>query len=311
MSFSSDVKEELVRRTSEGRHCRLAELAALTSYAAAVGTDDNTTYITYSSDNIYVIKKAVILIKALFHYDIRLDTANIGKRGTKHRYRAQLRGGEEVDSLLMAIKSDKTFEKGAAINGLLLQKSCCKRAFLRGTFLAAGSVNNPEKSYHFEILCTDQKAANQLVKIAADFDIDMRIARRKDKPLCYIKEADKISQILGVMEAHSALMKIENVQILKDVKNNVNRQVNCETANINKTVNAAIKQLKDIEYIKDNLGMDILSPSLREIAQLRLENPQSSLVELGNMLDPPVGKSGVNHRFRKIAQIAENGLKNS
>ena len=138
------------------------------------------------------------------------------------------------------------------------------------------------------------------------FEMDAKIVARKKYQVVYLKEGAQIVEMLGIMEAHVALMNLENVRILKEMRNSVNRQVNCETANISKTVNAAVKQLEDIEYIKQTAGIDSLPENLKEIALLRLEHPDATLGELGTYLDPPVGKSGVNHRLRKISAVADS-----
>ena len=192
------------------------------------------------------------------------------------------------------------------IHNVVVQNVCCKRAFIRGAFLSAGSISDPEKFYHFEIVCSSEEKAEQLREIIGTFSIEAKIVVRKKYYVVYIKEGSQIVEILNVMEAPLALMELENIRILKEMRNSVNRQVNCETANINKTVSAAVKQLQDIAYIRDTVGLDYLPESLAEIAQARLERPDATLKELGEILSPPVGKSGVNHRLRKISSIAES-----
>ena len=172
-------------------------------------------------------------------------------------------------------------------------------------FLASGSVSDPNKSYHFEIVCKTQEQAEQIKEILLGFNTDAKIVERKGHYVVYLKEGENIVDALNVMEAYVSLMKFENIRILKDMRNAVNRKVNCETANISKTVNAAVKQIEDIELIRDKIGLDNLPDNLREIAMLRFVYPDVALKELGKYLQPPVGKSGVNHRFRKIAAIAE------
>lgn len=191
------------------------------------------------------------------------------------------------------------------VQNVVIQQSCCRRAFIRGAFLASGSLSDPEKFYHFEIVCATEEKAKQLQGIIATFDLEAKIVKRKRYYIVYIKEGSQIVDILNVMEAPVALMELENIRILKDMRNSVNRQVNCETANINKTVSAAVKQIEDIEYIRDTIGLENLPENLEEIARERVERPEATLKELGEALDPPVGKSGVNHRLRKLCDIAE------
>ena len=171
--------------------------------------------------------------------------------------------------------------------------------------MAAGSISDPNKSYHFEIVCREIAQAKQLQDVINSFEMEAKIVERKKHQVVYLKEGAQIVDMLNIMEAHVALMNLENVRILKEMRNSVNRKVNCETANISKTVAAAVKQLGDIEYIKQNAGLDSLPENLKEMALLRLEYPDTPLKELGTYLDPPVGKSGVNHRLRRISEIAD------
>lgn len=189
---------------------------------------------------------------------------------------------------------------------MVVQNTCCRRAFIRGAFLASGSISDPEKFYHFEIVCATNAKAEQLKELIATFDIEAKIVVRKKYYVVYIKEGSQIVDILNVMEAPVALMELENIRILKEMRNSVNRQVNCETANINKTVSAAVKQMDDIRYIQTTIGLDGLPDNLREMALVRLELPDATLKELGEALNPPVGKSGVNHRLRKLGILADD-----
>ena len=192
-----------------------------------------------------------------------------------------------------------------AIRNASLQSSCCKRSFLRGAFLTSGSMSDPNKSYHFEIVCDEAPLAEQLRELMLSFGLDGKVVERKQHYVVYLKEGSQIVDVLNVMEAHVALMEFENVRIMKDMRNSVNRKVNCETANINKTVSAAVKQTEDIKYIQDANGLDKLPEGLKDVALTRLAYPDATLKELGELLEHPVGKSGVNHRLRKLSEIAE------
>jgi len=186
-----------------------------------------------------------------------------------------------------------------------LKYQCCRKAFLRGAFLAGGSISDPEKTYHLELTSRTRLQAQQLSRILGTFKLKARIIMRKGSFVTYLKEGENIVDFLNIIGAHSALMELENVRILKGMRNTVNRIVNCETANLEKTVNASIRQVENIKYIAENIGFDTLPESLRDIAELRLEYNDANLVELGQLLTPPIGKSGVNHRLRKLDQIAE------
>lgn len=166
-------------------------------------------------------------------------------------------------------------------------------------------MSNPEKAYHLEYVCVDTQQAAQLIDILLVYGIHAKTVVRKKYQVVYIKESEEIVELLNVIGAHISLMKLENLRIFKDMRNSINRRVNCETANITKTVNAATKQIADIQYIKEHYGFDNLKDNLRQVAELRLEYPDAALKELGEYLSPPVGKSGVNHRLRKLSELAE------
>lgn len=284
MSFSSEVKEELVKKIAKSRHCQLAELAALMQFTAKVSQDGQT--IEFASENPLVQEKCALLLKLAFHIDVAKPLSK-----------------EEVRQVLEALKWNQ-MEAHWSTNGMLLMKSCCKRAFLRGAFLAVGSVSNPNNSYHFELVCQTMEQALQLQELMIEFECDAKTVERKGHYVVYIKEGAQIVDILNVMEAFVSLMNLENVRILKEMRNSLNRKVNCETANLNKTVVAAVSQKNDILLIKDHIGFEQLPDNLREMALVRLEYPEASLKELGALMDPPVGKSGVNHRLRKLSEIA-------
>jgi hypothetical protein len=292
MSFAGTVKDELFKHVGASRHCRLAELSALVSFGGIDICGEGEDKVTFSSDNRYVTEKCFTLLTKTFN--IGWNEEEKERAGTGGSFRIDDR--DEIRKLRQVLNGD-----------LLLQKSCCMRAYLRGAFLAAGSVSDPKKSYHFEIVCRDRRQAVILLDIMKHFDISAREVERKNRPVVYLKEGSSIVDILNVMEAHVALMEFENSRILKEVRNSLNRRVNCETANIDKTVTAAVKQAEDIRVVMGLPEYRKLPKGLRELAQLRLDNPDASLKELGEMCDPPLGKSGVNHRLRKISALAEKG----
>ncbi|MCR4787538.1 MAG: DNA-binding protein WhiA [Lachnospiraceae bacterium] len=185
------------------------------------------------------------------------------------------------------------------------KRSCCIRAYLRGAFLCTGSVNDPGKSYNLEFVLSDSKEAERISELLKTFDIDSRINKRKNTFVVYIREAEGIVDMLNIMGAHRSLMYVESLRVVKDVRNNLNRKVNCEAANIVKSVNASARQIEDIKKIDRVLGLKKLEEPLREMAYVRLEHESATLAELGGYLNPPVGKSGVNHRLRKLSEIAD------
>ena len=296
MSFSSEVKQELLKQYSKARHCQLAELAAIVAMEGHI--DENGSLYIYT-DNSAVVEKYTMLIKKLFQLDV---TRALTKEVTEKILTAlKLTENLAIASLLEGEYS----LQGVAVNGLLLQNTCCKRAFLRGVFLASGSISDPRKSYHFEIVCHTKAQAEQIKEILEFFEGEPKIVRRNQRYVLYLKEGSQIVDSLNVMEAYVSLMNLENIRIEKEMRNSINRQVNCETANINKTVTAAVRQIQDIELIRDTGGLERLPENLYEMAVCRLENPDTPLKDLGQLLDPPVGKSGVNHRLRKLSQLAD------
>lgn len=298
MSFSSEVKEELVQQVSNARHCQIAELTAL----LLTGGTRFSPNIHLKTENFRVAKKFSVLVHRIFGIScqVRIRTYMGHKMATL--YEVVVTDMKQSGQILQACKLMDSNE----LNHLVVQKDCCKRAFLRGAFLTSGSVNNPEKSYHFEIACENLKLAEDIQELMNFFELDGKIVIRKKYHVVYIKEGAMIVDALNVMEAHRALMNMENVRILKDVRNQTNRKVNCDLANINKTLTAAQRQLEDIRLIEQKKGFGSLNDGLRQVAELRLQEPDISLKELGELLQPPVSKSGVNHRLRKLSEIAES-----
>ena len=309
MSFSGNVKEELSHHLGSARHCRIAETAAIISICGGGMIDRRGRYsLKIHTENLSVARKCFTLLTKTFN--IRTDIAIRTNRmkGSVSYYIVV----KEHDAALRILQATKLIdqygeveEELSVVRNIVIQETCCKRAFIRGAFLASGSMSDPEKSYHFEIVCATREKAEQIQKIMKCFELDGKIVLRKKSFVVYLKEGSQIADVLNVMEAHVALMEFENVRILKDMRNTVNRKVNCETANINKTVSAAVKQIDDIRYIQETKGLDKLPEGLKDMALTRLTYPEASLKELGSLLTPPVGKSGVNHRLRKLSEMAE------
>lgn len=279
MSFSTEVKEELERTMPTSRHCQLAELAAIVCFGCRISEDaEGKKDINLHSENQLVVRKYFTLLKKTFII------------------------GTGTEKILQAVK---IYSGENQVNPVLLKNSCCRRAYLRGAFLCVGSMSDPQKSYHLEFVCEWETQALQIQEMLKSFELDVKIVRRKKYFVVYLKEGSAIVDLLNVMGAHVSLMNMENFRIEKEMRNSINRQVNCEAANITKTVNAANKQIEDILYLQKHYGLSNLPENLQEMAQVRLAHPESSLQELGNCLNPPVGKSGVNHRLRRLSEIAE------
>ena len=309
MSFSGKVREELAGNISTARHCRIAELAAFIGMCGTIAVNSFDQYsIKIHSENFLVARKVFTLIEKTFNIKVDVSIRRNIKRQNA-TYSVVVRRHEDAVRILQAVKmaggNADYISDLRPFSPLVIQQTCCRRAFLRGAFQASGSMSDPSKSYHFEIVCNSQAAAGQIQEIMDGFGLDAKIVQRKKAYVVYLKEGSRIVDVLNVMEAHVALMELENVRILKEMRNSVNRKVNCETANINKTVSAAVKQVEDITYLRDTVGFDHLPDNLAEAALARLEHPDATLKELGETLDPPVGKSGINHRLRRLSEIAE------
>lgn len=305
MSFSGTVKEELSRQISTARHCRIAETAALLSLCGRFTADGA---LRMQTENSAVIRKYFTLVQKTFNIETEIAVRENCQMKKGHIYYVEIKDDALIRTVLLGTKLSRERNSGGTLvlnNSLLTQQTCCKRAFIRGAFLASGSISDPEKGYHFEIVCPDERKAGQLQELIRSFGIDAKVVVRKKSHVVYVKEGAQIVDILAVMEANVALMNLENIRILKEMRNTVNRKVNCEMANINKTVSAAVKQIEDIKLIEEKKGFQSLNDGLAEIAELRLQYPEATLKELGMMLNPQVGKSGVNHRLRKLSAIAD------
>lgn len=310
MSFSSKVKEELARQLSTARHCQIAEIAAILSVSGQISiSEDDKFRVLVHTENVSVARKYFTLLKKTFNIEAEIRIRKNTCLKKTNVYLVEVKKHEDAVRVLQATKfmtpDCEIGEDLSNMSRLIVQRECCKRAFLRGTFLVAGSISDPEKSYHLEIVCSTKERALQVQSIMRDFELDARIVGRKKNQVVYIKEGSQIVELLGLMEACVSLMDLENIRIRKEISNNVNRKVNCETANISKTVSASVKQTEDIRYIETHMGFSQLSEGLEQVATIRLQYPEASLKELGEMMNPPVGKSGVNHRLRKLSQIAE------
>lgn len=287
MSFSGDVKEELVNCVQNNRHCSIAELSAIVDMCGELSCDCRGIWVlTIRTENYLVARKSFTLLKKA--YNIVCDV-NI-----------RLHSNKKGRSYFLYCKSDKL----KTVAEMIVRASCCKKAYIRGAFLCAGSITDPKKSYHFEIVCPNSEIAKKLLDMIRDFRIEAKCIERKSHQVVYIKEGSQIMDAMSAMGAYNSLMHLENVRIEKEIVNNVNRKVNCDTANINKVIAASVRQKEDIHLIEETIGIEKIPESLQRIAYLRMKNPEIPLKELGEMLDPPLGKSGVNHRLRKISEIA-------
>ena len=312
MSFSSAVKNELCRTNTNEKCCLLSELAAVVRMSGLINVVScSEVNLRITTENAAFARRVFLIIKELYGVNAEMIIRRSKKLKKHVVYILVLTSSKGLKKILseIGIVFDENEESQKIVNylpyELSLNKRCCKKAYLKGAFLAAGSMSDPEKTYHLEIICHYPTLVHELNKLIEFFKLNAKVIKRKGNYVLYIKEGENIVDFLNIIGAHTALLELENVRILKGMRNSVNRIVNCETANLQKTVDASIRQVDNIMYIKEKLGFEKLPKNLREVAELRLEYSDASLMELGEMLSIPLGKSGVNHRLRKLDRIAE------
>lgn len=311
MSFSFKTKNNLARLELETSILKLSELAAFVRMNATVKlVGINKLKIRFSTENAAIARRIFSILKDLYGIHTEVVVRKNRQLKKKNLYVVRV---EESDSAITILKdSGMIFELSDVFNmdyvvpEELIDTQELMRAYIRGSFLGGGSINDPEKNYHLEFVSHNHIHARDLSEIINTFGLKSKIIKRKENYIVYIKESEQIVDLLNIMGAHNALLEIENIRVLKDMRNNINRIVNCETANLSKTIDAAIRQCENIKFIENVIGIDRIPANLREIARVRLANREASLKELGEMLRVPLGKSGVNHRLRKIDKIADH-----
>jgi len=304
MSFARETKEELTHIIPQKSCCQRAELGAYLKMLGDLGISNKKLKLTIKTPLSFLARKILILLKNHKGLRTRTIVQDHGRLMQKSFYFIEIE--ERADELLKEYGFlDDKGNLSNRINEQYIKKDCCRRSFLRGIFLAGGSLNDPAGDYHLELNLPDETFARQVFHILQKYHFTFRLLKRKNIPFLYLKDAEQILAFLSLIGAHQSLLKFENVRVVKEVRNQVNRLVNCETANIEKAVKTAVKQIKDIELIKEKIGLESLEPALKEIAELRLNNPDLSLKEIGGLLNPPLTKSGVNHRFRKLQELAD------
>ncbi len=310
MSFSSNTKSELARIFPKNNCCKLAELSALIRMSGTLQlTGSRKINLKLSTENASTARKTFRYIKDLFQINTHVGVRK-NSRLKKNNYYILVITSSMGSNIIMEKVGildtcDNTFNITHKIPRKLLVNNCCKRAYIRGAFLGGGSISAPQKTYHLEFVTNSADHSEDLKNLINEFGLNSKIVIRKGSYVIYIKEGDQVVDLLNIIGAHKALLDLENIRIYKQIRNDINRIVNCETANLTKTVNASVRQIRNIEYIDNTIGVHELPKNLREVAEIRLKNRNASLKELGQMLNPPIGKSGVNHRMRKIEEIAK------
>lgn len=304
MSFASETKKELTQ-LDPNDCCARAELSALIRMNGSLSVSNREFSLDIPTENAAIARRIYSLIKFAFSYHTELLVRKKMQLKKNNVYIVRVKQNalkllEELDIMGEKYLLNRT------VNRELFQRSCCKRAYLRGAFLAGGSVNHPETSYHLEIASLYEDHTMSLRDMMNSFSLHAKMLERKKGYIVYLKEAEKITDFLNIIGAHQALLFFEDIRIMKDMRNSVNRLVNCDTANLNKTVGAAMRQVENIRFIEREVGLDVLPDKLREVAELRIKHQDMTLKELGEAVQgKSISKSGINHRLRKIDELAD------
>ena len=300
MSFSNDVKNELSRIETNDVAGDKAELLGLLRMSGAIVIRGMNVGIHFSTENAALARRALQLLKS--NYQVQTEVVITRSRRLKknNRYQVQVIPSPQVSTALfelqlLSVESD--------LKNPLLENHDCKRTFLRGAFLGGGSISRPSSDYHLEMVTENEDFAHTIIKIMQSFSLKAKLTDRKNEYIVYLKDGESIINFLSVIGAHNAMMELENVRIVKEMRNNVNRAVNCETANLNKVVKAAVRQVRCIHYFDEHMGLAELPQPLQEVAKLRLEHQDVSLNDLVEY-SGGLGKSGINHRLKKLQEIA-------
>lgn len=304
-SFSTEVKNELSRITADDACCRIAELAALMRMGASMSIGSHMNLgINFSTENPAIARKTLTLLKESFQLKTEVVVSRARRLKKNNSYLIRVVPAPAVSELLTTLGIMRGDNLNVSSDEGLLRKTCCRQAYLRGAFLGGGSVSKPEGDYHLELVTGNEGFAATLVNLFKKFELPVGITDRKNDAIVYLKDSEAIMDFLSIVGAEEAIVEFEVARNVKDVRNQVNRLVNCETANLQKTVNAAVRQVGRIKLIEAKIGLGKLPDNLKEVALLRLEHPQANLQELVAANDNKIGKSGMNHRLRKLEQIA-------
>ncbi len=303
MSFSSDVKQELCQEFPETVCCQRAELSGLIAMSGTLLSESDGGGLRFRTENEAVIRRVQELLAILFS----VSPHRMARRKKDNGYIYSLRLGKTqgFEQIMKALGLWRDGRAKFCVDPFITGESCCRRSFLRGAFLGGGSVSAPEKSYHLEIETHYHDLARDLLQLFEDEQLAARSVVRKSNFVIYMKDSEEIADALTALGATDSALALYAIKVEKDMKNQINRRVNCETANLTKTANAAAIQIQAINKLLNSFKAADLTPPLAELAKLRLENPEASLTELGTMLTEPISKSGVNRRLKKLIQLAD------
>lgn len=309
MSFASDARGELAREACRERCCARSELAAALLCSGGISFKGLGRYaLSITATDGAVARRYFSILKQFWNVTAEIRTLHTDALNGQVRYQLQIPQDSSIQLLeeTQLMDPEALFGVRMAPRPELVEGDCCKRAFLRSTFLLCGAVSSPEREYHFEMAMPNEDLADYVIKIMKYYEMLTKKACRKAKFVVYLKSAEEISAALSLIGAGAAVLKLEEARIRKDFRNRINRQMNCDSSNIDRVMAASSAQIEDIRYLESEVGLEKLPKNLEAMARLRLENPEVSLTALGELLDPPIGKSGVNARLRRISEIARN-----
>ena len=300
MSFSNDVKNELSRLETNEVCCDKAEVLGVLRMSGAIVIRGMNIGIHFSTENAALARRVLQILKN--NYQVQTEVVITRSRRLKknNRYQVRVLPAPQVS---IAMNELQLLSMESDLKNPLLNKQCCKRAFLRGAFLGGGSISRPSSDYHLEMVTGNEDFAHSIIKVMHTFSMKAKLTDRKNDYIVYLKDGESITNFLRVIGAHNSMMELENVRVLKEMRNNVNRRVNCETANLGKVVKAAVRQVNCIKFIDEHMGLSELPQTLQDTARLRLEYPDASLNELVEY-SGGIGKSGINHRLKKLQEMA-------
>ena len=300
MSFSNDVKNELSRLETNEVCCDKAELLGVLRMSGAIVIRGMNIGIHFSTENAALARRVLQILKN--NYQVQTEVVITRSRRLKknNRYQVRVLPAPQVN---IAMTELQLLSMESDLKNPLLTKQCCKRAFLRGAFLGGGSISRPSSDYHLEMVTGNEDFARSIIKVMHTFSMKAKLTDRKNDYIVYLKDGESITNFLRVIGAHNSMMEFEGVRVLKEMRNNVNRRVNCETANLGKVVKAAVRQVNSIKFIDEHMGLSELPEALQETAKLRLKYPEASLNELVEY-SGGIGKSGINHRLKKLQEMA-------
>ena len=303
MSFSSDVKQELCQVLIDSPCCQRAELAGLLALSGTLLSESEGGGLRFRTENEAVMLRTQELLASLF--GITPPRSVVRKKNDGNIYTLRILKHHNLDHIMKTSGFWRDGRIKFSVDPFITAESCCRRAFLRGAFLSSGSVNAPEKSYHLEIETHYHGLSQDLLQLFEDEELPARSVKRKSNFVIYIKDSEEIANTLTALGATDSALELYSIKVEKDFINRINRQVNCETANMSKIIDAAAIHCKAIKKLLASRFASDLSPEMLELAQLRLENPDASLRDLSEMLSKPISKSGVNRRLKKLIEMAE------